>query len=198
MTQNDDGGTNRNTHHRGLAARWLPPILQLTKFGAVGTIGVVVNFAVFNALWLTVFNPSALRHGPLLATVVATLSAIVVNWFGNRYWAFAAERRRNAVREGLEFFAASLVALLFPLICIGASRYLLGLHSLLADNIASNVVGLVLGTIVRYLLYKFWVYSPRRAGRQDAGHPAGITDVPGDGTSASRLVRPQVESPSAE
>jgi len=153
-------------------ARWLPQLFQLIKFGAVGGVGVVVNFAVFNGLWLTVFNPAVMPHGPLLATVVATLAAILVNWLGNRYWAFAAERQRNTAREGLEFFAASLLGMLIPLMCIGVSRYVLGFHSLLADNIASNVVGLVLGTVVRYALYKFWVYSPRRAAARSAAESA--------------------------
>jgi putative flippase GtrA len=135
----------------------------LVKFGAVGGVGVIVNFAVFNGLWLTIFNPSVMPHGPLLATLVATLVAIIVNWLGNRYWAFAADRQRNTAREGIEFFLASIVGMLVPLMCIGVSRYILGLHTLLADNIASNVVGLGLGTVVRYVLYKFWVYSPTRA-----------------------------------
>jgi putative flippase GtrA len=143
-------------------ARVLRQFWQLVKFAAVGGVGVVVNVAVFNGLWLTVFNPARVAHGPILATVVSTLCAILVNWLGNRYWAFAAERQQNTAREGVEFFAASLIGMLVPLGCIGISHYVLGLHSLLADNIASNVVGLALGTAVRFLLYKFWVYSPRR------------------------------------
>lgn len=178
MTQAEEVALQRTTEPApGLMTRWLPQLLQLIKFGAVGGVGVVVNFAVFNGLWLTVFNPSKLAHGPLFATVVATLAAILVNWLGNRYWAFAAERQRNTAREGLEFLGASLIGMLVPLICIGVSRYVLGLHSLLADNIASNVVGLVLGTVVRYVLYKFWVYSPRRAAARVAA-AARADDVP--------------------
>jgi hypothetical protein len=67
-----------------------------------------------------------------------------------------------------------------PLACIGVSRYVLQLHSLLADNIASNVVGLVLGTIVRFLLYKFWVYSPRRTAVR-------LGDVDPDGRIAEEV-----------
>lgn len=147
----------------GFRARWLPQLLQLIKFGAVGGVGVIVNFVVFNALWLTVFNPARMPHGPILATICATLVAIVVNWIGNRYWAFSANRQSNTTREGIEFFVASLIGMCVPLLCIGISRYALGFHSLLSDNIANNVVGLALGTLVRYLLYRFWVFSPRRA-----------------------------------
>jgi putative flippase GtrA len=157
-------------------SRWMPQLLQVVKFGAVGGVGVVVNFVVFNALWLTVFNPSRMPHGPLLATVCATLVAIVVNWLGNRYWAFAADRQRNATREGLEFFVASLIGMCVPLLCIAVSRYALGFHSLLSDNIANNVVGLALGTLVRYVLYRFWVYSPRRASRARTKPPLTADD----------------------
>ena len=166
MTETVDTRTGEvETPHR---AGWIAQLLQLIKFGAVGGVGFIVNFAVFNLLWLTVFNPSRMPHGPLLATAVATLVAIAVNWVGNRYWAFASERQSNTTREGIEFLLASLVGMCVPLLCIGVSRYVLGLHSLLSDNIASNVVGLVLGTAVRYVLYRFWVYSPRRAHRSSS------------------------------
>lgn len=175
MSQTDEVSPADLSATLTLKRRWLPGVLQLLKFGVVGGVGVVVNFAVFNALWLTVFNPATMPHGPLLATVVATLVAIVVNWLGNRFWAFASDRQRNTAREGLEFFLASLVGMCVPLACIGVSRYLLGFHSLLADNIATNVVGLALGTLVRYVLYKFWVYSPRRAAARDAPQaPASV------------------------
>jgi putative flippase GtrA len=39
----------------------------------------------------------------------------------------------------------------------------LNLTSLLADNISGNIIGLGLGTIVRFVLYRYWVWSPRRA-----------------------------------
>ena len=185
---------------RGLRSRWMPQLVQLLKFGAVGGVGVVVNFAVFNGLWLTIFNPATMPHGPLLATIVATLVAIVVNWLGNRYWAFAAERQGNTAREGLEFFVASLIGMCVPLICIAVSRYALGFHSLLADNISSNVVGLVLGTGVRYVLYKFWVYSPRRAAR-DSTVSRGHNDTDestGHSDHSGRLVAGRIDSASTD
>ncbi|NNC13053.1 GtrA family protein [Planctomonas sp. JC2975] len=175
----------------------MPQLLQLIKFGAVGGVGVVVNFAVFNGLWLTAFNPERMPHGPMLATIVATLAAIVVNWLGNRYWAFSGDRQSNTAREGIEFFVASLIGMCVPLACIAVSRYLLGFHTLLADNIASNVVGLVLGTVVRYVLYKFWVYSPNRARVRPAPGSAGA-DAPADMTSTEGVPTSAVRSSTAD
>jgi putative flippase GtrA len=177
MIRTEEIATRGARAANGPRSRWIPQMLQLMKFGVVGGVGVVVNFVVFNGLWLTVFNPSRMPHGPLLATVAATLVAIVVNWLGNRYWAFAGERQKNTAREGIEFFLASLIGMCVPLLCIGVSRYVLGLHSLLADNIATNVVGLLLGTAVRYALYKFWVYSPRRASEREYRRLSRSTDA---------------------
>ncbi|HEY5223098.1 MAG TPA: GtrA family protein [Microbacteriaceae bacterium] len=137
-------------------------VLQLLKFGAVGGVGFVVNLVVFNALRATIFNPSVEHYGPLYATIVATVVAITVNWIGNRFWAFSDGRQTNTAREGVEFFAVSLVGMLIPLACVWISHYLMGLTSPLADNISNNVVGLVLGTLFRYALYRWWVFSPRR------------------------------------
>lgn len=141
-------------------SRLLP---QLVKFGAVGAVGFVVNFAVFNGLMLTVF--AKLHHGTIFATIIATVVAIATNWVGNRYWAFAAQRQSNTAREGIEFLIVSLAGMGIPLLCVWVSHYLLGFTSLLADNIANNVIGLALGTLFRFAFYRWWVFSPERAER---------------------------------
>lgn len=142
-------------------ARLLP---QLIKFGAVGAVGFVVNLAVFNALMLTVL--SGVAHKTLIATAIATLAAIGTNWVGNRYWAFSQNRQENTAREGAEFLVVSLAGMAIPLLCVWVSHYLLGYTSLLADNIANNVVGLALGMVFRFAFYRWWVFSPDRAERQ--------------------------------
>ncbi len=138
-------------------ARLVP---QLVKFGAVGAVGFVVNLVVFNGLMLTVF--AGVHHGPIYATVIATFVAIVTNWIGNRYWAFSKQRQANTVREGIEFFLVSVAGMGIPLLCLWLSHYVLGYSSLLADNIANNVIGLALGTLFRFALYRWWVFSPDR------------------------------------
>ncbi len=62
---------------------------------------------------------------------------------------------------------------------------MLGFTSVLADNISSNVVGLVLGTAFRFALYKWWVFAPHRGGgsggpRVPPGARAGGADAPSD------------------
>jgi len=154
----------RTPAHR---ARLIP---QLIKFGAVGAVGFVVNLVVFNALMLFVLVD--VPHKTLYSTAIATLVAIGANWLGNRYWAFAGNRSENATREGIEFFIVSLAGMAIPLLCVWVSHYLLGYQSLLADDIANNVVGLALGTVFRFAFYRWWVFSPDRAAARTARVPA--------------------------
>jgi putative flippase GtrA len=160
-------------------------LVQVFQFGLVGAAGLLVDLTVFNALRLTLLAPETIHTGPLIAKVVSTLLAIVTNWLGNRYWTFANDRRSNTVREGLEFFAVSLAGMGIGLGCLWVSHYLLGFTSVLADNISANVVGLALGAVFRFTLYRWWVFSPHReasvAGQEAA--PAGqkaVVAVPGE------------------
>ena len=133
------------------------------KFGVVGLIGYFIDVGLFNALRLGVFGDGHFFQGPIGAKIVSAGIATVVTWFGNRYWTFREHRRKNFLLELGEFCAVSVGGILIGLACLWVSHYLLGFTSLLADNISSNLVGLVLGTSFRFLLYRFWVYGHHRA-----------------------------------
>ena len=158
-------------------------LTQLVRFGLVGGIGLVVDVAVFNALRLTVLAPENLHEGPVVAKVISTTLAIGCNWLGNRYWTFREHRSPRATREGLEFALVSVGGMLIGLACLWVSHYALGFTSVLADNIASNVVGLALGTVFRFALYRWWVFNPARAVRPrrvraEVGHPDAVRSDP--------------------
>jgi len=132
-------------------------VTQLSKFGVVGLVGLVIDVTVFNALILTVLSVENLHEGPLVAKIISTSIAIVANWLGNRYWTFG-KTKRHWLREGVEFGLVSIGGMLISLGCLWVSHYALGFESPLADNIATNVVGLALGTAFRFTLYRLWVF----------------------------------------
>ncbi|MBX9717479.1 MAG: GtrA family protein [Microbacteriaceae bacterium] len=136
---------------------------QLARFGTVGLVGLIVDVALFNLLRVTVLAPELIAEGPIIAKVISTSVAIAINWLGSRYWTFRLERRRPAAREAAEFAVVSIGGLLIAVACLVVSRYVLGFTSLLADNIATNVAGLALGSAFRFVLYRAWVFHPRRA-----------------------------------
>lgn len=132
---------------------------QLLRFGLVGGIGWIVDVVVFNLLRVAAPYP----WWPLAAKAVSTLAAIFVNWVGNRLWTFREHRRSDTTREAVEFFAASLVGGGMSLLCLTFSRDVLGLTTALDDNVSANVVGLLLGSAVRFCAYRWWVFGERAA-----------------------------------
>jgi putative flippase GtrA len=135
---------------------------QFARFGVVGGLGVLVNLGIFNLLLFTVFDTKRVHEGPLFANIVATIVAIGFNWVGNRFWTFREHRGKQLHREAIEFAIVNLGGLAIGLLCLWVSHYLLGFDSKLADNIATNVVGLGLGTIFRFVFYRLWVFAPHK------------------------------------
>lgn len=164
---------------------------ELLRFGAVGLLAFVVDVGLMNLLR---FGPGEiLGHKPLTAKVISVVVATLVAWLGNRYWTFAPARSTgSAGAHGRELFMFGLVNVAGMAIgvgCLAVSHYLLGLTSPLADNISANGVGLVLGTIFRYLAYRSWVFTGdselvRKARLDDA-----LTDTRLTGDAHSESVR---------
>jgi putative flippase GtrA len=148
---------------RALASRaWNGFLAYVVKFGVVGLIGLVIDVALFNALRLGVVGEGTWAQSAIGAKTISTTVAIVFNWLGNRYWTFRRHRRRHALREFAEYAVVSVGGMAIALLCLWVSHYMLGFTSLLADNIATNVIGLALGTAFRFLLYRYWVFGHHR------------------------------------
>ncbi len=133
------------------------------KFGVVGLVGFVVDVTLFNLLRLGVFGMDHALQEPIGAKVVSVTVATLVTWTGNRLWTFRAHRRKNFLLELVEFSAIAVVGMGISLLCLFISHYVLGFTSLLADNISTNVIGLGIATIFRFLMYRYWVFGAHRA-----------------------------------
>ncbi|PJJ61761.1 GtrA family protein [Compostimonas suwonensis] len=132
------------------------------KFGVVGIVGYAVDVGVFNLLRLGVLGHGHFIQGPIGATFVSVACSTLVTWFGNRYWTFREHRRKNYLLELFEFTVIAIAGLGIGLLCLYISHYVFGFTSLLADNISRNVIGLMLATAFRFLLYRYWVYGHHR------------------------------------
>ena len=138
-------------------ARVAARVAELSRFGSVGAVAYVVDLGIFNLLR---FGPGELLESkPLTAKVISVAVATVVAWLGNRYWTFAHRRTATRGRELFAFAVVNLGGLAIGLACLATSHYVLGLRSPLADNIAANGVGLVLGTAFRYVFYQRVVFT---------------------------------------
>ena len=140
----------------GLRDRLIALIHEVSKFGTVGGIAVLVDLAIFNVL---------LQMGSetLAAKTVSTVVATTVAFLGNRFWTWRHREHHNMARQYTMFFLLNAVGLGIGLACLAISHYGLGqiwaaLQSPLADNISGLLIGTALGTLFRFWSYKRFVF----------------------------------------
>jgi len=172
-------------------------VTQLSRFGLVGLVGFGIDFAVFNILRATLLDPHEVQHGSLWAKVISTTLAIITNWLGNRYWTFRHQRRPHWAREALEFGLVSIGGLLISIGCLWFSQNVLHQTSLLADNIATNGFGLVLGTAFRFTFYRLWVFRGDKKALETGNplEPVATSEIP---TVSSHPTEPTAPAASSQ
>ena len=149
---------------RLLPERWQKFIHEALKFGIVGGINTVINYAVFNALALTVF-----RDGQLKATVIATIVATITSYLMNRHWTYRDRPKSALQREYVLFFLFNATGLIIELGVLAAAKYGLGVTSLLALNVAKTG-GVLLATMFRFWSYRTFVFQPVPQHAEETWH----------------------------
>lgn len=138
---------------RQLYGRWQVLVHELAKFGIVGAVCYVIDFALYNVCHVWVFE-----FGPITSKVISTIVAATCAYMGNRHWSFRHRARSGVKREYSLFIVLNAIGLGIALACLGFGFYVLKQQSALASNIWGNVVGTGLGTIFRFWAYKKWVF----------------------------------------
>ncbi len=162
-----------------LDSRFRAVLHEVAKFGVVGFLNFALDVALFNLL-----RVGPLHHKPLTAGVISTAVAATSSYFMNRHWTWRHRARSGLRRELPLFLVLSGVGLGISTGCLALSHYALGLHTLLADNIAKNGVGLALGMAWRFWSFKRWVFLMPPAPALDAG--AELEELAGPGEAAIR------------
>ena len=130
---------------------------ELGKFFSVGALAYVVGVGGFNIL--VHLESAPLASKPLTASIISGVVSIFVAYLGNRHWTWRDRARSGARREISLFFLINGIALIFNVVCLAISRYVLGFDSALADNIAANIIGVGLGTLFRFWSYRTIVFK---------------------------------------
>jgi putative flippase GtrA len=131
-------------------------VRELGKFGVVGGLAYAIDVTFFN-----VFLSSL---GGIGAKISSTVIAASAAFIGNRFWTWRDRERSGLRREYLLYFFFNAVGLGIALACLWLSHSGLGhfwprvYHTRLADNIAAQGFGLVLGTTFRFWSYKRFVF----------------------------------------
>jgi putative flippase GtrA len=138
---------------------------EVAKFGTVGALAFVIDVGLFNVLRATL-----LQDSPLTAKGISAVVATSFAFLANRHWTYRDRARTGYGRETVLFFATNAAALLISWACLATSHYLLGLDSQLADNVSGNIIGVALGTLFRFWVYRTWVFpeQPEALAREQA------------------------------
>jgi putative flippase GtrA len=157
------GSTGLKDKPHGAVRRQFDQLMrEIAKFGLVGGLGTLVNFAVSNLLWHTT-NLQAVR-----ANVIATVVAIAFNYVGFRYFTYRDRDKSGRTRELMLFLAFSAVGLVIENGVLYTAIYGFGWDSSLQRNLF-KVIGIGLGTLFRFWSYRSWVFKALPAGEAVAG-----------------------------
>lgn len=126
---------------------------ELAKFGTIGVINLVINFAVFNVLLLTL-PPNKEVWAKGLAAIVATTCA----YFMNRHWTYRDRPKSTLRREYTLFFLFNAVGFAMETGLVAFTKYVLNETHPIALNV-SSAVGIGLGTIFRFWAYRTHVFK---------------------------------------
>jgi putative flippase GtrA len=171
-------------------------IVEAGRFLAVGGAATLVALILFNLL---VHGFATRGHAPLAdhvlrAYVIANTVGMVVSYRGTRSWAF---RDRPPVQPDggrSAFVLINLVTMLLPIGCLAFSRNVLGLDDPVSDNLAANVIGLLLGLVSRFYLFRLFIFRspaelPHLPGHLEVGERV-VTDPASTATSRRDPARP--------
>jgi putative flippase GtrA len=145
---------------RRLGVTWRLLLKELSAFGVVGAACFVLDVGLFQLLYAHV------GLGAVTAKLLATLVSMSVAYVAHRYWSFSHRARTSLRREYLVFALVNAVTLLLSLAVVAVVRYPLGQDGSLVLQVA-NVGSIVLGTVIRYLSYRRWVFVAE-------DHPAAV------------------------
>jgi putative flippase GtrA len=132
---------------------WRLLLKELSAFGVLGLINLFIDVGLFNWLHFKV------GLGPTTSNIISTGVATTISYFGNRHWSFSHRARTGLRREYTLFFVINLIALGIGSLVIAFTYYVIGTHDPFALNVA-KVVGIGIGTVLRFWSYKRWVFPP--------------------------------------
>jgi putative flippase GtrA len=134
-----------------LGITWRLLMKELSAFGVVGAVCSVIDLGLFQLFYVQVGT------GPVTARFISTVVSMTVGYFAHRHWSFSHRARTGVRREYLLFAVINGATLLLSLGIVALVHYGLNQHAALVLQ-AANVLSIGLGTVLRYLAYRRWVF----------------------------------------
>jgi putative flippase GtrA len=129
---------------------------ELGAFGLVGAACFAIDLGLFQLFY------AHMGIGAVTSKLLSTVISMTVAYFAHRHWSFAHRARTGLSREYSLFFLVNGLTLLLSLAIVAGVRYPLGQDSTLALQVA-NVVSTAVGTILRFVCYRTWIFVSEHA-----------------------------------
>ncbi|MEI7055419.1 GtrA family protein [Nocardioides sp. CCNWLW239] len=143
---------------------------EVVRFMMVGGIATAVAFVLFNGLVHGFFMGAGPMNGqPIPAYVIANTVGMLISYELSRRWTFRHRVSDHADGGFTAYVIINAVTMLLPIGCLYVTRSMLDWDSAIADNLSANVVGVLLGQIARFFLFRKFVF----------GRPIRYTEVYG-------------------
>jgi putative flippase GtrA len=126
-------------------------VRELSGFGLVGGACFALDLVLFQVLY------AHAGMSPVAAKAVATLTTTAVAFVGHRLVTYGARPRIRPGRGLLRFLLVNGTTLALGLSIIGFVRYGLGQEDALVLQ-AANLASIAVGTAVRFVAYRRWVF----------------------------------------
>ncbi|UAL28663.1 GtrA family protein [Nocardioides rotundus] len=129
------------------------------RFAAIGVLATVVSFTLFNLLvhGFGIVDAPLNRHA-VTGYVLANVVGMAISFRGTKDWVFRERRVRHADGGVTAFVVINVVTMLIPMACLAFSRHVLDRTDAFSDNLAANVIGLALGFVARFWLFRYTVF----------------------------------------
>jgi putative flippase GtrA len=141
---------------------WRVLAKELSAFGVVGAVCFVLELGLFQLFY------AGLGIGAVTSKLGAAVIATTAAFVGHRFWSFSHRSHTRLHRDYVRFVLVNVVTLVLSLAVVAVVRYPLGQESALVLQVA-NVASIALGTVIRFLVYRSWVFP---------AHTTPAADVP--------------------
>jgi putative flippase GtrA len=133
---------------------------EAVRFMMVGGIATAVAFVLFNGLVHGFFRGAGPMNGqPIPAYVIANTVGMLISYELSRRWTFRHRTSDHADGGFTAYVVINAVTMLLPIGCLYVTRSVLGWDSAIADNVSANVVGVIMGQIARFFLFRKFVFG---------------------------------------
>ena len=164
---------------------------EVVTFSAVNVVATAVAVLLFNTLVHGVpeHGPGPLHGFPVLTYFLANTVGMLISFYGSRRYAF---RHRLPTGPGgglLNYAIVNFASFVIPMACLWVSRNIFDWDTVIADNVAANVIGAVLATLARFWAFRRFVFKRHAVEFHGAKgtHVFGTPEVDEGGSGAPEL-----------